>query len=53
LTRNRISQADYRVTLDGRDLSRLIAPNLISLSLSESRAEEAESLAQTGDRRGA
>ncbi|WP_156992189.1 phage late control D family protein [Paraburkholderia oxyphila] len=37
-------QADYRVTLDGRDLSRLIAPNLISLSLSESRAEEADTL---------
>lgn len=37
-------QADYRITLDGRDLSRLIAPNLISLSLSESRAEEADTL---------
>ena len=38
-------QADYRITLDGRDLSRLIAPNLISLSLSESRADEADMLA--------
>jgi phage protein D len=37
-------QADYCITLDGRDLSRLIAPNLISLSLSESRAEEADML---------
>ncbi|KWC22744.1 late control protein [Burkholderia ubonensis] len=37
-------QADYRVSLDGRDLSRLIAPSLISLSLSESRAEEADML---------
>lgn len=37
-------QADYRITLDGRDLSRLISPNLISLTLSESRAEEADML---------
>ncbi|WP_207003913.1 phage late control D family protein [Trinickia mobilis] len=37
-------QADYRITLDGRDLSRLIAPSLISLSLSESRAEESDML---------
>lgn len=37
-------QADYRVTLDGRDLSRLMAPYLIRLSLSESRAEEADTL---------
>ncbi|WP_408588800.1 phage late control D family protein [Paraburkholderia tropica] len=37
-------QADYRVTLDGRDLSRLIAPDLISLSLSESRSDEADTL---------
>lgn len=37
-------QADYRVTLDGRNLSRLMAPYLISLSLSESRAEEADTL---------
>jgi uncharacterized protein len=37
-------QADYRITFDGLDLSRLIAPNLISLSLSESRAEEADML---------
>jgi phage protein D len=37
-------QADYRITLDGRDLSRMIAPSLISLSLSESRAEEADML---------
>ncbi|AOK57809.1 late control protein [Burkholderia ubonensis] len=37
-------QADYRITLDGRDLSRLIAPNLVSLSLAESRADEADML---------
>jgi hypothetical protein len=37
-------QADYRITLDGRDLSRLVAPHLISLTLSESRAEEADTL---------
>lgn len=37
-------QADYRITLDGRDLSRHIAPHLISLTLSESRAEEADML---------
>lgn len=37
-------QADYRITLDGRDLSRLIAPSLISLSLDESRGEEADML---------
>ncbi|GAB5098720.1 phage late control D family protein [Caballeronia sp. HLA56] len=37
-------KADYRITLDGRDLSRLIAPKLISLTLSESRAEEADTL---------
>ncbi|MDR5800043.1 phage late control D family protein [Caballeronia sp. LZ001] len=37
-------QADYRITLDGRDLSRLIAPKLISLTLSESRAEESDTL---------
>ncbi|WP_431821004.1 phage late control D family protein [Burkholderia sp. F1] len=37
-------QADYRITLDGRDLSRLIAPNLVSLQLVESRADEADML---------
>ncbi|MFP6562391.1 phage late control D family protein [Paraburkholderia sp. B3] len=37
-------QADYRVTLDGRDLSGAMAPYLISLSLSESRADEADTL---------
>ncbi|WP_321815699.1 MULTISPECIES: phage late control D family protein [unclassified Paraburkholderia] len=37
-------QADYRITLDGRDLSRMIAPSLISLSISESRADEADTL---------
>ncbi|MFM0302409.1 phage late control D family protein [Paraburkholderia sediminicola] len=37
-------QADYRITLDGRDLSRLIAPRLISLSVSESRGDEADML---------
>ena len=44
-------QADYRITLDGRDLSRLIAPNLISLSLSESRADEADMLDLAARRR--
>lgn len=47
-TANRVArvqpQADYRVTLDGRDLSRLIAPSFISLSLSESRAEESDTV---------
>jgi len=37
-------QADYRITLDGRDISRMFAPNLISLTLSESRAEEPDVL---------
>lgn len=37
-------QADYRITLDGRDLSLLVAPHLISLALSESRADEADTL---------
>jgi phage protein D len=37
-------QSDYRITLDGRDLSRLIAPSLISLSLRESRSEEADTI---------
>ncbi|PTB19560.1 late control protein [Trinickia symbiotica] len=37
-------QADYRIIFDGRDLSPLIAPNLINLTLSESRAEEADTL---------
>nr|DAE47895.1 MAG TPA: tail protein [Caudoviricetes sp.] len=37
-------QADYRITLDGRDLSRLIAPSLISLSFKESRSDEADTI---------
>jgi phage protein D len=37
-------QADYRITLDGRDLSRHIAPHLVSLTLTESRAEESDTL---------
>ena len=37
-------QADYRITLDGRDLSRHVAPHLINLTLSESRAEQADML---------
>lgn len=37
-------QADYRVTLNGTDLSAKIAPKLISLSLSECRADEADTL---------
>jgi phage protein D len=35
-------QPDYRITLDGRDLSPLIAPRLISLALTERRADEAD-----------
>lgn len=37
-------QADYRITLNGRDISRMFAPNLISLTLSESRSEEPDML---------
>ncbi|WP_153075770.1 phage late control D family protein [Paraburkholderia bonniea] len=37
-------QADYKITLDEKDLSSLIAPRLISLSISESRAEESDTL---------
>ncbi|WP_454871865.1 phage late control D family protein [Paraburkholderia xenovorans] len=37
-------QADYRVTLAGRDLSHLLAPSLIRLSIRESRSDEADTL---------
>jgi phage protein D len=37
-------QPDYRITLDGRDLSRVIAPHLVNLTLSESRADEADTV---------
>jgi uncharacterized protein len=37
-------QADYRITLDGRDLSRAIAPSLISLTLDETRGGESDML---------
>lgn len=37
-------QADYRITLDGRDISRMFAPNLISLTLRESRSEQPDML---------
>jgi phage protein D len=37
-------QADYRITLNGRDLSMAIAPRLMSLSLEESRSDEADML---------
>lgn len=37
-------QPDYRIALDGRDLSRHISPHLISLTLSESRADESDTL---------
>ncbi|AJY10983.1 phage late control D family protein [Burkholderia dolosa] len=43
-TRRLVPQADYRITLDGRDLSRTIAPYLVYLTLSESREDEADSL---------
>jgi phage protein D len=35
---------DYKITLDGRDLTSKIAPRLVSLSLSECRADEADML---------
>ncbi|MFM0302923.1 phage late control D family protein [Paraburkholderia sediminicola] len=35
---------DYHITLDGRDLTSRIAPRLISLSLSESRSDDADTL---------
>lgn len=34
----------YRVTLDGRDLTSTLAPRLISLTLTETRGEEADTL---------
>lgn len=37
-------QADYRLTLNGRDISRLFAPSLISLTLHESRSEQPDML---------
>lgn len=37
-------QADYRITLDGRDLTRALDPRLVSLSLVESRGGEADTL---------
>ena len=36
--------ADFRVTLDGKDLTDKIAPRLISLSLTEKRGGEADQL---------
>jgi phage protein D len=35
---------EYRITLDGRDLTDKISPRLISLSLDESRSDEADTL---------
>ncbi|KAG0190631.1 hypothetical protein DFQ28_001746 [Apophysomyces sp. BC1034] len=40
----RVLQPDYRITVGKRDLTPLIASSLISLSLTESRAEEADTL---------
>ncbi|WP_158935290.1 phage late control D family protein [Burkholderia sp. S171] len=40
---------EYQITLDGRDLTSKIAPRLISLSLSESRSDEADQLDITLD----
>ena len=37
-------QADYRITLNGRDISRMFAPQLNSLTLREARAEEPDTL---------
>ena len=36
--------ADWRVTLDGKDLSDRLRPRLVSLSLSEKRGDEADQL---------
>ncbi|RAR53909.1 hypothetical protein C7401_12683 [Paraburkholderia unamae] len=45
ITKSRMQpQADYRVTLDGKDLSGLITPKLISLSISECRSDESDML---------
>jgi uncharacterized protein len=40
---------EYHITLDGRDLTSKIAPRLVSLSLSESRSDEADTLDITLD----
>jgi phage protein D len=40
---------EYQITLDGRDLTSKIAPRLVSLSLSESRSDEADQLDITLD----
>ena len=40
---------DFRITLDGKDLTTVIEPRLISLSLSESRQDEADMLDLTLD----
>ncbi|AAZ72619.1 bacteriophage late control gene D protein [Burkholderia pseudomallei] len=37
-------QPDYRISVGGRDLSRLFAPRLVSLSISESRSDEADTI---------
>ncbi|WP_175784506.1 phage late control D family protein [Burkholderia ambifaria] len=39
-----VPKADYKITLDGRDLSRTIAPYLIQLTVTESREDEADSV---------
>ncbi len=49
LTKRGQPQADYRVTLNGKDLSPLIAPDLISLTLSECRSDEADTVEITID----
>lgn len=42
-------QPDFTVTLDGRDLTSMIEPRLISLSVTECRADEADTLDITLD----
>lgn len=42
-------QADYSITLDGRDISRWFAPDLISMTLHESRSEQPDMLDITLD----
>ncbi len=43
------SQPDYRITLDGRDISMLFAPRLESLTITENRADQADTVDITLD----
>lgn len=44
MTEKRIAKATWKVTLDGKDLTDIIRPRLISLSLSEKRGDDADRL---------